>query len=826
MRCLMSLDYSELIHEVRKPGRYGGNCLNFPTKLEGKIKFLLCFPDVFEIGISNLGLRILYHVVNRQPDLLADLAFAPWMDMEAYMRSRKICLYGLGTHLPAKQFDIVGFSLQHELHYTNVLTMLDLSGIPLGARERGEQDPIVIAGGPCAFNPEPMAKFIDAFVIGDGEAAIVEIGEMLKDAKSASKKRGEVLEELGSLKGIYVPQVVISKSGQMISRRTESLRDADFPIPPIVSVFPAVHDRLTLEIMRGCTHGCRFCSAGMVTRPVRVRSVESVVRLAEAGIDASGWEEISLISLSSSDYPGIGDLVKRLNMALGERRVSISLPSMRPGTFTEEMAELISTTKRTGLTFAPETGSDHLRRRINKMIDEDELLASVETAFRSGWDGIKLYFMIGLPGETYSDIDGLIKMVRSVEAICRFYGQRKHITVSISPFVPRPQTPFQWEPQQPPEEILARIRYIRKNLPGRRIKVKWRDPFMAHLEGLLARGDRLYADAILAAWRSGSRFESWSDRFDFNLWLCAFKSLGIDLERAFVRREIDEPLPWDHIDAGVTRSFLKAEARRADAGETTPDCRIGGCTDCGACEGEMLTEKPKAAESTIIKYVLRAKPQREELKMRLRVKYAKREEMLLASHLDIARAIQRALRRAKMPLCYSEGFSPHPRVAFGPPLPLGCLGEGEYFDVILNRVPPREWIEQVNSGLPKGLVVLEGGMVRLRSESLIDLINAATYAIEITCEPGEAAEQVASHLTKSLKGTEWVISLDVTRHTKGLKVTLAARLSRGGKSPEKRLDELLKTKGYCYRITRTGLYVEVDGKLTSVLRLASVEEQK
>jgi len=813
LRCLTSPDINSLIAEVTKPGRYSGNCINFPAKSEGYVRFLLCFPDVFEIGMSNLGLRILYHVLNRHPELMADLAFAPWVDMEAFMRQRRLSLCGLGTGLVAGEFDVVGFSLQHELQYTNVLAMLDLAGIPLRSRERTDGEPIVIAGGPCAYNPEPMADFIDAFVVGDGESPIVEIGEVIARAKAKSS-RSELLEKLAEIDGVYVPHLDNGKTRRIVRRLEQELRDEDFPIPPIVPVAPITHDRLTLEIMRGCTHGCRFCSAGMVTRPIRLRSVESILSLAQAGIESTGWEEISLISLSSSDYPDIGNLVKQLADRLHEQRVSISLPSMRPGTFTEEMADLISSTKRTGLTFAPEAGSDRLRRRINKVIEEGELLASIETAFRRGWDGIKLYFMVGLPGEDMSDINELIRVVRSVEAICRVYGQRKHITVSLSPFVPRPQTPFQWEAQVPPDEILARIRSIRKNLPGRRIRIKWRDPLMAQLEGMLARGDRGFGKAILEAYLSGSRFESWTDRFDLNIWLEAFDHAGIDVSQAFVAKEPGESLPWDHIDAGVSREFLAREARKAQIGETTLDCRLGGCTQCGACDGKMLLESRATVQADGRRVRIPSGCRSDQIKIRFRVRYAKREEMALASHLDITRCIHRALRRARLPISYSEGFSPHPRVAFGPPLPLGCLGESEYFDVMLTRLPPGNWIQTINTCLPRGLVVLDGNPVELRAKSLTSLVNAATYRVEIL-EAAQGVEQPLEELLADLEASDWVISV---RAVRGRMMTLeiAARILKGRSTPEKVLDRLLRPRAKRYRIVRTGLFMESSGKLKAL----------
>ncbi|HVP58668.1 MAG TPA: TIGR03960 family B12-binding radical SAM protein, partial [bacterium] len=542
-----------LFQNVTRPGRYLDHEINLRRAGKGWLRFLLAFPDLYEIGMSNLGLRVLYHVISRHPDCEVDVAFAPWADMEDFMRKERMPLYGLGSGAGAGEFDIIGFSLQHELQYTNVLNMLDLAGLPLLARDRQEDHPLVVAGGPCAYNPEPMSAFIDAFAIGDGETLAVEIAEAVLGAKGRGESRSQKLGRLAEVPGCYVP-VVHGPSGHRTTRRVEPvLKDEDFPLPPIVPIIPITHDRLTLEVMRGCTRGCRFCSAGMLTRPVRERPVDSVVALAESGIAATGWEEVSLVSLSTSDYKGLESLVTKLARSLGDRQVSISLPSMRPGTFSPDIAKVISGTRKTGLTFAPEAGTDSLRRSVNKDIDERDLYSTIETAFRGGLDSVKLYFMLGLPGETDADLDGLIRICKSVGSVCRVFGKRRHATVSLSPFVPRPLTPLQWEAQLEPEEILRRVNYIRKNLPDDRIRLKWRDPYMSLVEGLLARGDARAAGPIVTAWKSGARFDGWTDRFDFGLWAKSFESCNITISQAIAAREVGAPLPWDRVDGGVSR---------------------------------------------------------------------------------------------------------------------------------------------------------------------------------------------------------------------------------------------------------------------------------
>ena len=809
---------------VTRPGRYLGHEAGLRTTGGPGLKFLLCFPDLYEIGMSNLGLRILYHVINRTGDIRADLAFAPWKDMQDFMRAERIPLYGLGSGLPAREFDLVGFSLQHELQYANVLAMLDLAGIPLLASERGDADPVVIAGGPCAFNPEPMSDYIDAFALGDGETLSVEIARALAGARDRGLSRPGRLGALSEIAGVYVPGISPRDAARPIARRVEEvLRDEDFPVPPVVPIIPITHDRLTLEIMRGCTRGCRFCSAGMLSRPVRRRSVDSVVGLARDGIDASGWEEVSLVSLSTSDYADLERLVASLVGVLEERRVGISLPSMRPGTFSREVARAVGHTKKSGLTFAPEAGSDRLRKCVNKDINEQELYTTIETAFRGGWDAIKLYFMVGLPGEDDSDLEGLVKMGKSVGAICRGFGKRRHATVSLSPFVPRPHTPLQWEAQCLPDETLRRINFIRKNLPDDRIKLKWRDPYMSLVEGLLARGDRRFGRAVMAAYRGGAGFDSWTDRFDFDLWLRSFEAAGIDSAAATGRRDRGAALPWGHIGGGVTRAFLEQEAGRADGGVLTPDCRDGACSGCGACPGpdgaggrgsgdagREAGRGPAGAVGSADR--LAAGTKTFQAPMRLRVRYAKGDDLRFASHLDVTRCFQRGLRRSGLAVCYSEGFSPHPRVSFGPPLPLGVVGEGEYLDAALEAKPADQWIDALNRALPQGLRVLEGRVVPGHGPSLVTLLNAAEYRILILDCDAETGWGLAEALQAVFGGEGTVRAGHGAAGEGAYRIDVLAKLRLASGVAEKVIDRTVRPVR-AFKLTRMGLYFEKEKAL-------------
>jgi radical SAM family uncharacterized protein len=818
---------SRLIQDVTRPGRYCGNEINFPRKRQGRLGILLCFPDLYEIGMSNMGLRVLYHLFNREPDVVADLAFTPWVDMERFMRAGRLPLCGLGTGKPAPEFDVLAFSLQHELQYTNVLTMLDLAGVPLLSSDRRSDDvPLVIAGGPCAFNPEPMAGFVDAFVLGDGETVCGEISRRLLETKVAGGGRAGALKALADLDGVYTPRLHDPASVKIRRRVEQELREEDFPLPPIVPIAPITHDRLTLEIMRGCTRGCRFCSAGMLTRPVRSRDVDSVVRLAEQGIAASGWEELSLISLSTSEYADLAALVGRLNDTFAKKRVSISLPSMRPGTFTDDIARLVGRTKRTGLTFAPEAGSERLRNVINKGIDEADLYGTVDTAFRNGWDAIKLYFMIGLPTEDDGDAEALVRMVRSVESICRVYGRRRRITVSLSPFVPRPHTPFQWEAQMPPEKLLSRIAYIRKHLPDRRIKLKWRDPYMAQLEGFLARGDRSLGRVIMSAWKGGARFDGWTDRFDLEVWRRGFGETDLVPAQSLGARQPDERLPWDHIDGGVTRDFLQAELKRSTGGELTPDCRTGGCTGCGACPGKRLGEPPDGMQVRLsgprqqdharLAGETQGAGQEPDIRMRFRVRFAKLEPMRLASHLDITRCLQRGFRRAGLPVAFSKGFSPHLRMSFGPPLPLGMVGESEYFDVMFAKTPPGDWLDRFNIYLPDGLRALDARLVDLRGPSLVSLAGAARYVAEVWSDRADLGE-IAGAIREELPDAETRMGEASGGSGESLQVHFTSRMKPGEPRAEKTLEEILRRAEAYYRITRKDLYVERDGVMEPLL---------
>ncbi len=595
----------DVLAGVRMPARYVGGELNAVRKPpeEVDVAFALLFPDAYEVGMSHLGYQILYGILNDLDWAAAERAYAVWPDMQTEMRRHGIPLYALESFRPVRSFDVMAFTLQYELLHTNVLAMLDLAGVPLRNADRAEDDPIVIAGGPGAASPEPMADFIDLFFPGDGEEVIVEFAELVRRAAAEDTAREEIiLDAARQIEGCYAPafyEAEYAEDGTLESirptrddlparvraRKVPDLEPADFPTDLIVPFVETVHDRITLEIMRGCTRGCRFCQAGMVRRPVRPRSVEKLAELAEEAHRSTGYDEIALASLSSSDYPEFAELLERINVFAEPRHINLSLSSLRVSDQLNLLPELISRVRKSGLTLAPEAASERLRHVINKDITDEELLDGAREAYDQGWRHIKLYFMVGLPTETDEDIKGIVELSERVSETRReVSGGLGRVNVSIAPFVPKPHTPFQWEPMASLERIRAARKLILEKARLRCVRYKFHTPERSHLEGVLARGDRRVGRAIERVYRDGGQFDAWDEHFSFERWQRCFRREGLDMEFYATRgRPTDETLPWEHIDFGLTRDFLLAEREKAFRGELTPDCRTGGCTQCGAC---------------------------------------------------------------------------------------------------------------------------------------------------------------------------------------------------------------------------------------------------
>jgi len=605
----LRMDYNEkfemALEKVQKAPRYTGGEMNTSVKGwdEAGLHFGFCFPDTYEVGMSHLGMKILYGLINREDWSLCERFFMPWTDMMEIMKAEGIPLLSMESRRPLRDFDVIGFTLQYEMSYSNILAMMEMGGVPIGSDERGENDPIVVAGGPCAFNPEPLADFIDAFMIGDGEDVMTELNRVILARKENGWTREKCLRELAKLEGVYVPSLydvtyeadgrvraVIPKcpeaSPTVRKRVVVDLNATYYPEEIPVPYTEVVFDRIMLEIMRGCTRGCRFCQAGMLYRPVRERSLEKLTELAEKLQEATGYEEISLSSLSSGDYSCLPELIRTLMRNMKDKRVSISLPSLRIDSVLKESLEETQQVRKTSLTFAPEAGTQRMRDVINKGVTEEDLLEKVRDAFRGGWNSVKLYFMDGLPTETEADLDGIADLARKV--VSEYFAVPKEqrarglrVTVSVSIFVPKPFTPFQWAGQDTIETVLAKTEHLKKVLNIKGVTFNWHEPYLSFMEACFARGDRRMGQVLRRAYEKGCILDGWSETFRFDKWMEAFRECGLD-PAFYANREraADEVLPWDHIDSGISKAFLTREWEKSQRAETTKDCRKG-CNGCG-----------------------------------------------------------------------------------------------------------------------------------------------------------------------------------------------------------------------------------------------------
>ena len=722
-----SFEQRKILPFINKPGRYLGLEHNSSTKQwqDNSLRCCLVFPDLYEIGMSHQGLQILYHILNGRENILAERCYCPDKDMEQELRAKELPLCSLESGHALLDFDLIGFTLPYELCYTNILTVLDLAAIPLRAKNRTDGMPIILGGGSCGLNPEPVADFFDAILLGDGEEAIVEITRCLQQCKQEGNSRSQILDQLSEINGIYIPsfyepiynnntitelQTVRSEIPTITRRILADISDVDHLQHPLVPNSKIVHDRLGIEIARGCTRGCRFCQAGIIYRPVRERSTEQIFDLAKQGIQNSGFNELALLSLSTGDYSCLSTVLPQLMDEFAKEAISVSMPSMRVGTLTQDVMDQIKRVRKTGFTLAPEAGSERMRRVINKGITEEDLMTTCRDAFRLGWKVMKLYFMIGLPGETEEDIDAIVELAKKTKQVGNEVGGgRLQINVSIGTFVPKPHTPFQWEEQISMEESRDKIDYLKQTMPRKGIKLKWHDPKMSFLEGIFSRGDRRLSRLLETVWKNGSRLDAWSEHFNLERWQQAAEECNLDLHSFLRVRDEEEILPWQHLNSGVDTAFLHAERKKAEQEIYTPDCRYHSCQKCGLCDFKtimpIVRDRKKESRPAPLQHntpPLNPKHEQEDKHFRYTVTYSRTGDICYLGHLEILQLVFRCLRRAGIKTNFSKGFNPSPKVSFGPALPVGTQSLAEFF--VMDLPEPLTDLQQTQEALNAELI--------------------------------------------------------------------------------------------------------------------------
>ena len=793
----------ELLSFVSKPVRYLGQEINSIRKdpAQVKLKFCLAFPDVYEVGMSHLGIQILYHILNSKEGVACERAFAPWVDMERILREKEIPLSSLESSTPLLQFDILGFSLQYELCFTNVLNMLDLCHIPFFSKERDDRFPLIIAGGPSAFNPAPVADFFDAIVIGDGEEVIIEICDLALQWKEAKGRKEDLLKSLSHLEGVYIPS--FHTDGEKVRKRMVSdLERTPFPTCPIVPYMRVVHDRLNVEIARGCKRGCRFCEAGFIHRPYRERSSEVIEEILNASLERTGYEEVSLLSLSAGDYSSIGPLLSNLMDRFESKRVAVSFPSLRIESVVGYLAEEVKRVRKTGFTIAPEAGTDRLRRVINKEMDERVLFQGLTDLFSKGWKNVKLYFMMGLPTEKEEDLKGIIDLSRKISSLGERQKIHPNINVSISTFVPKPHTPFQWESQIPLEEMKEKLHFLKDEIKGNRIRFKWQDPHLSFLEGIFSTGDRDLSQVLVKAHRLGCRFDGWSDQFSFARWKEAFEKAGVEMDLYTRKKGFKETFPWSFVETGIDSTFLWEEFQKGLKEEVSAPCSGGDCHRCGICNGKTVrvreshlnetlrspaeacgqshplknaslpSRRQGAASSPLSREIGRSERReirKKGIKKKIRLRFTKKGDVRFISHLELAHLFYRASKRAGLPLCHSEGFHPMPRIIFATALPVGVESLMEIVDMELEgRITPLEVMERLNLMLPRGIEIIETEEVPLSSPPSF-LLHRSVYWIPL--DHLISKEEVITRLNRALEKRE----LHLHQERKGKKRTVEIR---------------------------------------------------
>jgi radical SAM family uncharacterized protein/radical SAM-linked protein len=762
-----------LILGAQKPSRYAGGELNAVRKdlSKARVKWALAFPDTYEVGMSNVGFRLLYHALNERPDVACERVFMPWADMEAALRAERLPLFSIESRAPLRAFDILGFTLQFELCYTTVLAMLELGGVPLLTADRRREDPLVLGGGPCTYNPEPVADFFDALVIGEGEEVVHEISDAVASWKTSGAPRGELLWLLAEIPGVYVPSLFkvhyridnqidfyqpLKPGYESVVRRVvPDLNLVPQAEKPIVPFMQTVHDRLPLEIQRGCTRGCRFCQVGMITRPTRQRDPNEVRRIAEKALANTGYEEVGFLSLSAGDYSCINGVLEDFFNEFGPENVGISLPSLRTETMNARLAEQIKRVRKSGFTVAPEAATERMRRVINKGNAEKDLLHAVDTIFEAGWDLVKFYFMIGLPGERDEDVRAIVTLCAEALRRGKKLNHRAEINVGVSTFCPKPFTPFQWDPMISLEETQRKQGLLRDELRKlgrgfRELHVKPHDARQGALEGALALGDRRLSTAVLQAYRNGQRLDGWTEHFKLQIWQQAFARTeaehGVGLH-FFAHREKGERevLPFDHIDCEVTKPYLWKERMKSLSESATHDCAYGDetCTACGACDYEVV--------DTVVYHPEEYRPQPRPApgplpaeRTFLRMRYAKEGVAVALSHLETMTALLRTFRRASLSIPHSQGFHPKPKASFGPACPVGTESRAEYLDLELyGELRAEDVAERVRARLPQGFRLLSCDRLQGSEAALNRSIRGIEYRVELPEGAPDASERIA-----------------------------------------------------------------------------------
>ncbi|MDO9584781.1 MAG: TIGR03960 family B12-binding radical SAM protein [Desulfomicrobium sp.] len=771
-----------------RPSHYLGTEINSVHKDLGSVRahVALAFPDLYEVAMSYLGQKILYDTVNATEEFYAERVFAPTEDVAGVLRAHDTLLATLESDTPLESLDAVMFSITHELCYTNVLYMLDLGGIPLRATQRVDGHPLVIAGGGCTFNAEPLACFVDVMVLGDGEEIVPEMLSLMVRGKDEGWGRVELILRLAEVPGVYIPSFFADDgSGAMVpvdaaqpqveKRIVLDMNEVSFPTRQIVPFGKPVHDRYSVEIARGCTRGCRFCQAGMIYRPVREREVDVLGSIISRGLADTGSEELSFLSLSTGDFSALEALFLSSYSHCRQEQVSISLPSLRVGSVSEDLMRQMGRIRHTGMTLAPEAGTQRLRDVINKGVTEDELLDHTSKAFRHGWQQVKLYFMIGLPTETREDLHGILDLCLKVAASAGKNVRRLQVTAAVSPFVPKPHTPFQWERQISMAEIEEKIGYLRNIFrPYKKLKLKWHHSHMTWLEGVFSRGDRRLAPALEAAYAKGALFTSWTDHLRLEPWLEAFAETGVDAESYLRERDPDQPLPWEHLASGVTRKFLLAERRRALEGAATPDCRYEACRSCGVCtlDGRESELTRQAAEHEIIPVINRATRDQEDAvqepqeqpagstsdlhhkEQRFRLWYSKTGPAMYLSQLELQRIFERAFRRARLPLAFSSGFHPAPLLSFARALPVGVGSVCEWMDFFVREhLDVSDLSALLGPELPQGMRVVK--VEELPCQRRSPIANRERFSLSFT--RAEDAVRFANRLPGFLEAAQWPV---------------------------------------------------------------------